>query len=64
MALMATTSLAAQGRGRIAQDEHDGIVRAIETRDEEAADRALRDHISIALMTRLQQDAERRKNAR
>ncbi len=64
MALMATTSLAAQGRGRIAQEEHDGIVRAIEERDEEAADRALRDHISIAFMTRLQQDAERRKNAR
>ena len=64
MALMATTSLAAQGRGRIAQEEHDGIVRAIEARDENAADRALRDHISIAFMTRLQQDAERRKNAR
>lgn len=64
MALMATTSLAAQGRGRIAQEEHDGIVRAIEARDEDAADRALRDHISIAFMTRLQQDAERRKNAR
>ncbi|MFY9212209.1 MAG: GntR family transcriptional regulator [Aestuariivita sp.] len=60
MALMATTSLAAQGRGQIAQEEHDGIVKAIEARDEEAADKALRDHISIAFMTRLQQDADRR----
>lgn len=61
MALMATTSLAAQGRGEIAQSEHDGIVKAIEARDEEAAEQALRDHISIAFMTRLQQDADRRE---
>ncbi|TNF59704.1 MAG: GntR family transcriptional regulator [Rhodobacteraceae bacterium] len=64
MALMASTSLAARGRGRIAQEEHDGIVRAIEARDEDAADKALRDHISIAFMTRLQLDAERRKAER
>ncbi|MFK7754264.1 MAG: GntR family transcriptional regulator [Sedimentitalea sp.] len=57
MALMATTSLAAQGRGEIAQSEHDGIVRAIEARDESAAEVALRDHISVAFMTRLKQDA-------
>lgn len=61
MALMATTSLAAQGRGRIAQNEHDGIVRAIEARDEDAAEAALRDHISVAFMTRLKQDAGRRE---
>lgn len=61
MALMATTSLAAQGRGEIAQGEHDGIVKAIEARDEDAAEKALRDHISIAFMTRLQQDADRRE---
>lgn len=61
MALMATTSLAAQGRGEIAQSEHDGIVRAIEARDEDAACKALSDHISIAFMTRLQQDADRRE---
>lgn len=61
MALMATTSLAAQGRGEIAQSEHDGIVRAIEARDEEAACKALKDHISIAFMTRLKQDADDRE---
>lgn len=61
MALMATTSLAAQGRGEIAQSEHDGIVKAIEARDEDVAQQALRDHISVAFMTRLQQDADRRE---
>jgi DNA-binding GntR family transcriptional regulator len=62
MALMATTSLAAQGRGRIAQAEHDAIVKAIEAKDEAGAAKALRDHISIAFMTRLKQDAVRRKD--
>ncbi len=61
MALMATTSLAARGRGEIAQGEHDGIVRAIEARDEAAAEKALKDHISVAFMTRLQQDASARE---
>ena len=60
MALMATTSLAAEGRGQIAQAEHDRIVRAIEDHDEAEAEAALRDHISIAFMTRLRQDAETR----
>ncbi|WP_299546084.1 GntR family transcriptional regulator [uncultured Tateyamaria sp.] len=62
MALMATTSLAADGRTRIAQDEHDRIVRAIEAKDEAAAGQALRDHISVAFMTRLKQDAETRRD--
>lgn len=62
MALMATTSLAAAGRTRIAQSEHDTIVKAIESSDEQAAGKALRDHISVAFMTRLRQDAERRKD--
>jgi DNA-binding GntR family transcriptional regulator len=62
MALMATTSLAAQGRGEIAQSEHDAIVSAIEARDEDAADEALREHISVAFMTRLKQDASRRQD--
>ena len=61
MALMSTTSLAAQGRSRIAMDEHDAIVRAIEAHDEEAAGKALRKHISVAFMTRLKQDAELRR---
>ncbi|EEW59377.1 GntR family transcriptional regulator [Rhodobacteraceae bacterium R_SAG5] len=57
MALMATTSLAAEGRGRIAQDEHKAIVAAIANRDEAAAGQALKDHISVAFTTRLKQDA-------
>lgn len=57
MALMATTSLAAEGRGEIAQAEHKRIVAAIEARDEAAAGQALKDHISVAFMTRLKQDA-------
>jgi DNA-binding GntR family transcriptional regulator len=60
MALMATTSLAAEGRGEVAQGEHAGIVAAIAARDEAAAEAALKDHISIAFMTRLKQDAGRR----
>lgn len=61
MALMATTSLAVVGRGEIAQAEHDRIVSAIEARDGDAADAALRDHISVAFTTRLRQEAERRE---
>ncbi|MFK7881492.1 GntR family transcriptional regulator [Roseobacter sp.] len=61
MALMATTSLAAQGRGEIAQAEHDAIVRTIEQKDVEGAGEALREHISVAFMTRLKQDAARRE---
>lgn len=61
MALMANTSLSARGRGVVAQSEHDGIVRAIEAKDEDAACAALRDHISVAFMTRLKQDADRRR---
>jgi DNA-binding GntR family transcriptional regulator len=61
MALMATTSLAAQGRGEIAQAEHKAIVEAIAARDEEAAGRALKDHISVAFVTRLKQDADERE---
>jgi len=57
MALMATTSLAAQGRGEIALEEHQAIVDAITNRDEEAAYTALRDHISVAFVTRLKLDS-------
>jgi DNA-binding GntR family transcriptional regulator len=60
MALMATTSLAAQGRGEIALAEHAEIVEAIARRDEDAAHRALRDHISVAFVTRLKLDAKER----
>ncbi|PCH74365.1 MAG: GntR family transcriptional regulator [Rhodobacteraceae bacterium] len=57
MALMATTSLAVEGRGEIAQAEHRAIVDAIQSRDVDAADAALKEHISVAFMTRLKQDA-------
>lgn len=53
MALLATTSLAAEGRDEAALSEHTGIVRAIEAGDVEAAARALRTHISNAFETRL-----------
>ena len=58
MALMATTSLAAQGRGERALAEHQAIVDAISARDEDAAYAALKSHISIAFETRLKSDAE------
>lgn len=61
MALMATTSLAEEGRGEVAQQEHDRIVRAIEARDETEAEAALHDHISVAFITRLQRDADARE---
>lgn len=57
MALMATTSFAAQGRAEVALNEHDAIVSAIEARDGEAASAALRSHISKAFETRLKVDA-------
>lgn len=57
MALMATTSLAADGRSETALAEHDRIVAAIEAHDGEAAYQALRVHISKAFETRLLVDA-------
>ncbi len=53
MALLATTSLAVEGRGLAALAEHDKIVAAIEAGDSDAAYRALKDHISHAFETRL-----------
>ncbi len=58
MALMATTSLAVEGRGPVALSEHDAIVTAIENRDEDAAYAALKDHISKAFITRLKSDPD------
>ena len=58
MALLATTSLAAAGRSRDTLDEHAAIVAAIEAGDGDAADEALRAHISQAFITRLKLDAE------
>jgi DNA-binding GntR family transcriptional regulator len=59
MALLATTSLAAEGRSSKSLEEHEQIVRAIEARDGEAAAQAIRQHISLALETRLKVEAER-----
>lgn len=57
MALMARTSLAAEGRGAAALDEHQNIVDAIAGGQSDAAEAALREHISQAFETRLKQDA-------
>ena len=57
MALLATTSLAAEGRAENAVGEHEAIVTAIEARDPEAAGAALKSHISRAFETRLKLDA-------
>jgi DNA-binding GntR family transcriptional regulator len=57
MALLATTSLAVEGRGETALAEHQQIVDAIERGDGDAAYKALKDHISKAFETRLKRDA-------
>ena len=59
MALMARTSLAAKGRGEKALAEHSEIVEAIAARDGERAARALRDHLSIAFVVRLKEEAQK-----
>jgi DNA-binding GntR family transcriptional regulator len=59
MALMARTSLAAKGRGEKALAEHLEIVEAIAVRDGERAARALRDHLSIAFVVRLKEEAQK-----
>ncbi|QRZ13966.1 GntR family transcriptional regulator [Paracoccus methylovorus] len=57
MALMARTSLAAQGRDVVTLDEHQSIVDAIAAHDGAAAEAALRHHISMAFETRLKEEA-------
>lgn len=59
MALLATTSLAFEGRSETALAEHDAIVTALEARDGDAASAALGNHISRAFETRLKIDANR-----
>ncbi len=63
MALMATTSLAVEGRSAMALDEHDAIITAIEARDGEGAEAAIRAHISRAFEVRLRIDAEQQAAA-
>jgi len=57
MALLATTSLAADGRGVQALQEHRAIVDAISENDGDAAAKALKTHLSYAFETRLKIDA-------
>ncbi|PWJ21039.1 GntR family transcriptional regulator [Jannaschia seohaensis] len=57
MALMAKTSLAAEGRGETALAEHQAIVDAIAARDGDRAAQALRDHLSTAFEVRLREEA-------
>jgi DNA-binding GntR family transcriptional regulator len=57
MALMATTSFAAEGRDEVALAEHGALVAAIAAHDGDAAHAALKTHISKAFETRLRIDA-------
>ena len=58
MALMARTSLAAEGRSETAVVEHKDIFEAIAAGDGAAADAALRQHISMAWETWLKLEAQ------
>lgn len=57
MALMATTSLAVEGRGEIALAEHQTVVDAIRNRDGPAANASIKQHLSEAFVTRLKYEA-------
>lgn len=57
MALLTSTSLAVDGRGVMALNEHEEIVQAIENRDGDAANAALKRHLSFAFEMRLKIDA-------
>lgn len=61
MALLATTSLAAEGRGDEALDEHSAIVEAVAQGDGDAAAAALKEHISHAFETRLKLESGDRR---
>ena len=58
MALMVTTSLAAEGRSEAAVEEHAAVVDAIARGDGDAAYEGLKRHISRAFEARLRQDAD------
>jgi len=64
MALLASTSIAAEGRSEDTLAEHAAIVAAIASGDGDMADKALRDHISKAFETRLRLDAAKVEAAR
>ena len=58
MALLATTSIAVEGRGDRTLAEHEAIVEAIAARDGERAYEAVKLHISKAFETRLKRDSK------
>jgi len=58
MALLASTSIAVEGRPSDTLKEHEQIVQSIEAGDGDAADKALREHIPRAFAIRLRLDAE------
>ena len=58
LALLSATTLGAPGRGADSVAEHDAIIRAVEARDEDAAEAAARRHISNAYGARLRIMAE------
>ncbi len=58
MALLASTSIAVEGRSTDTLEEHERIVQAIEKGDGDGADAALREHISQAYTIRLRLDAK------
>jgi DNA-binding GntR family transcriptional regulator len=62
MALLATTSLAQPGRGTQALVEHAAIVEAVANGDGDAAESALRTHISRAFETRLRAEWRERQS--
>jgi DNA-binding GntR family transcriptional regulator len=57
MALLTTSSLSVDGRGKVALSEHEKIVQAIEAGDADSAYEAAKMHISRAYETRLMIDA-------
>lgn len=57
MALLGKTSLAAEGRGENALEEHHAIVKAIEEGDDQRANQAVKAHLSNAYEMRLMLDA-------
>jgi len=59
LALLAATTMVSARRRREAIAEHEAIIRAIEDRDEDAAEAAAREHISNAYAARLRILAER-----
>jgi len=63
MALLTSTSLAAEGRGTEAMAEHAKVVQAIADNQGDAASDAIKKHLSSAFETRLKIDAGELKSS-